>query len=343
MELGTQQFKRIDGICEYLKDYMDVRFGHAARVNPHIAHVYDDVAWQELTTVRQVLSATKAYGPVRYFVVDILCSDDKAKVWSLFNPVDQNSIMNEVIDEKESKRDQRAGILEIGSMRTLYRALDPSLERILEIIQTWLWWDLMDGALLFNFEQQLQRLQQLKTHEITDKLEEYYHKALRRALSEAVSKQEIMEFEFKKLESIVTQFAQRRHEDEGYKIIIKRDELPESEINGQIKELSEHIGALERLEAAHALGEEMRKRYAALLECALEEVTLERAREYERKHVESRKKDMMARLARPKHIGQPYDYKQTQLDHLRRRFEEARKSFLPEQAAVPEAKQAEAS
>jgi hypothetical protein len=334
MEITAVQQKRVEAICELLKDYMDVRFAHAVRVNPHIAHVYDDVAWQELTSVRQVLTTTKAFGPVRFLVADILCSDDKLKVGSLFNPVDQNSIMNEIIDEKESKRDQRAGILEIGSMRTLYRALDPSLERIVELIQTWLWWDLMDATLLFDFDQQVQRLHSLKTHEMNEKLEEYYHKALKRAISEKISKPEIMDYEFKKLEGMLGQFAQRRNEDEGYRVIIKRDELPESGINAEILDLGKHINALQGLETAHDLKEETRVSYAPLLDCSPAEVTRERVIEFEKKQVESRKKDLMGRLARPKHLGPPYDYKQRQLEELRRRVEEARSIFVPEQAAA---------
>ena len=113
MDFTPQQEKRIDGILALVKDYLDARFTHARRVNPRISHIYADIMWQQLATLRLILREGKAFGPVKYLVADILCSDDEPKRKALFNPVDQNSIMNEIIDVEEEKRDQKAGTLEI--------------------------------------------------------------------------------------------------------------------------------------------------------------------------------------------------------------------------------------
>ena len=56
---------------------MDIRFAHASRVNPNVRHIYEDIRWQQLTQLRLILESSKAWGPDRYYVADVLCEDNE--------------------------------------------------------------------------------------------------------------------------------------------------------------------------------------------------------------------------------------------------------------------------
>lgn len=223
MALSQKTKRRVQQILAKVRDYMDVRFAHAARVNPKIRHIYSDIRWQQLMSLRLILVSSKAYGPDRYWVADILCEQNAQRKKALFNPTDQNSILNEIINLKEEEgKQKRAGQLPISSMRTFYTAMDPSLERIVELIQTWIWWDLQDASDLVSFEHQAAVIQQLQKKNIEGPLLEHYQKLLRKAASE-IDKPLVLNYEFDRLEQIQENFEERRDFDEGYQMIVKRD------------------------------------------------------------------------------------------------------------------------
>ncbi|MCX7765992.1 MAG: hypothetical protein N2246_04725, partial [Candidatus Sumerlaeia bacterium] len=222
--LTPQQEKRVEGIAAIVKEFMDARFEHALRINPHIGPPYADLSWQQLVTLRQILAEDKAFGPVRFRVCDILASDDEAKKHALFSPTDQNSIMNEILNISEQVKETRAGILNIRDIKTFYTALDPSLTRIVELIQTWIWWDLPDAADIFSFEQEYQRILKLAKQPLTDKIIDYYRKAMKRTTDAEITLKDILEYEINKLEQIVKRLKQRNEAEPGYQMILKRDE-----------------------------------------------------------------------------------------------------------------------
>jgi hypothetical protein len=331
MELTLQQQKRVDGIIAIVKDYLDVRFTHARRVNPRISHIYADVMWQQLATLRLVLTGGKSFGPVKYLVADILCSDDEPKRKALFNPVDQNSIMNEIVDVEEQKRDQRAGTLEIKDMRTMYKALDPSLEMVVELIQTWIWWDLPDAADLYNFDQQYQRIMTLHSRELTDQITGYYHKLFRRPGKE-VTKQEVIDYEFKKLTAILDRCVIRRQTEAGYQIIIKREELPDTETDSLLLNLAKHIMAAQKLQNLPELDDNVKQYYQKVLGQPAEEIDITRAMAFEEKQISEGKAAMLRALNDEKAVGEPYDYKQAHLAQLQKRHNEMKAFLFPEEA-----------
>jgi len=223
MSLNPKTQKRVDSILKKIQDYMDIRFTHAVRVNPKIGHVYDDVRWQQLTTLRQILESTKAFGPDRYYVADILCDDNMLRKKALFNATDQNSIFNEVINLKDRMEwEKRAGQLPIHDMRTFYSALDPSLEKIVELIQTWIWWDIADSSGMVAFEHQAIIMKQLQTVPIEGQILEHYQKTLKKAASE-LDRKMILQYEFDRLENIYKEYQERRTEEAGFQMILKRD------------------------------------------------------------------------------------------------------------------------
>jgi len=223
MAISPKTRRRVEGILKAIRDYMDVRFAHASRVNPHIAHIYKDIRWQQLMSLRLILESTKAYGPDRYYIADILCEDNEVRKKSLFSPTDQNSILNEIINIKTAaEEERRAGALPIRDMRTFYTALDPSLERIVELIQTWIWWDLADASDLVAFEHQAQILKNVQTVQLKGPIMEYYQRIFRKPASE-INRQMIVEHELKRLDTILKRIEERRTFDAGHQMIVKRD------------------------------------------------------------------------------------------------------------------------
>jgi len=223
MPLNPKTQKRVESIVKKIQDYMDIRFTHAVRVNLNIGHVYEDIRWQQLTTLRQILESSKAFGPDRYYVADILCEDNMLRRRALFNATDQNSIFNEIINLKDRmEREKRAGQLPVHDMRTFYTALDPSLEKIVELIQTWIWWDIADSSDMVAFEHQSIIMKQLQTVPLEGQILEHYQKTLKKAASE-LDRKMILQYEFDRLENILKQFQERRTEEAGFQMILKRD------------------------------------------------------------------------------------------------------------------------
>jgi hypothetical protein len=223
MALTTKTSKRVQGILEKIREYMDIRFAHASRVNPHIQHIYEDIRWQQMTSLRLVMESSKAWGPDRYYVADVLCEDNEMRKKSLFLPTDQNSILNEIVNIKE-KHDaaQRAGQLPIRDMRTFYTALDPSLERVVELIQTWIWWDLPDACDLVAFEHQYQVLQKVINIKLEGAVMDHYQKTFRKTAGE-ITPHMVVEYELSRMDNILKRFLERRSMDAGHETIVKRD------------------------------------------------------------------------------------------------------------------------
>ncbi|MBN1903289.1 hypothetical protein JW926_18365 [Candidatus Sumerlaeota bacterium] len=224
MTLNAKTAKRVHGILEKIMEYLDIRFAHAVRVNPNVRHIYADIRWQQLTSLRLILESTKAWGPDRYYVADVLCEDNELRKKSLFLPTDQNSILNEIINLKEQKETaRRAGQLPIRDMRTFYSALDPSLERIVELIQTWIWWDLPDACDMVSFEHQYQVLQKvLHLTRLDGPVMDHYQKIFRKTAAE-INTRMVKEYEFNRLEQILKRFHERRTLEAGHEMIVKRD------------------------------------------------------------------------------------------------------------------------
>ena len=132
--------RNLEGILFYLNDYLAIREQQTIRINPAIAGVINDMVWVQVTNLRRVMTKTKAFGPERLRVADILASDDESKRRSLFHHADQNSIIFEIMNKAEDQHRGRVSEMPIHDMRTLFRALNPALEVLVELIQHWILW-----------------------------------------------------------------------------------------------------------------------------------------------------------------------------------------------------------
>jgi hypothetical protein len=323
------QDRNIDGIMHYLQDYLCIRQQQAIRVNPRIANVIDDVVWAQVENLRQILQGLKSFGPERIRVADILVGDDELKRKALFSHSDQNSIVHEIIERADDQKG-RVAELAIHDMRTLFRAMDPSLENIVQLIQHWLLWDLPDAADLFHFDLQIARCEYFRNNQATDEICERYRQVLHKRPGEPVTQAEILVFELQRLEHIVNSFVLRRTEEKAYMMIIRRDEMVGSASSIEILRLAEHLRILEALEKESGpLPPPLVEKYAKILGRVPDEVTREQAIDYEKKVIAEGKKRLHGYLTDDRYRGEPYDYKKIQTQQLKERFTAEQKKCEP--------------
>ncbi|MBN1866199.1 hypothetical protein JW916_02790 [Candidatus Sumerlaeota bacterium] len=319
MALTEEQQHRIDGIVKHLNDFLDKRFSQARRINPKVGVVEADVRWHQVQTVREVLASSRGYGPLRIMVCDVLCSSDEPKKRDLFDPVNQSSIQNEIVPQKdESERQRRAGQLEIRDVKTFYSALDPSLEKIVVLLQTWLWWDLRDAADLHRFDVQVSRLRDLREAELDDNLLKYYKQEMRVRPGVELTKHEILAFELRRTREIVDAFRERRHEEHGYQVIVVSQECEGStEANALCIRLAKRLMAIEKIKAQKSdLDAQVRQYYASQLGFSADLVTREAVLDFEQHQAARERQNLGEHLSSAARMGETVSDKASKLDAM---------------------------
>ncbi|HNM47090.1 MAG TPA: hypothetical protein PKH51_08740, partial [Candidatus Sumerlaeota bacterium] len=135
--------------------YLDMRYQQIRRVNSKVDAIWDDLTWQQLSQLRTSLSGDKAFGPQRFHVAELFLSDDQRRIRELLSVKSQNSLLGEIVEEKEKETHRTGGGLDIHDMRTLFHAIDPGLDKMIGLVQTFIWWDLEDAADLARFEKKV--------------------------------------------------------------------------------------------------------------------------------------------------------------------------------------------
>lgn len=317
---ASHQDRNVEGIFNHVQDYLAVRVQQAIRINPRVANVIDDIVWAQMANLRHVLQKPKGFGPERIRVADILASDIELRRKALFSFSDQNSIIYEIVNKSDEQKRAMAE-LAIHNMRTFFRALDPSLEMIVELIQHWILWDLPDATILFNFDEQMRRCNAVRTIEINEDLRNRYRTALHKRPEDPLSDADIITLEFKRLEHMVQGFIQRRAEEEAFMAIIRRDEQAGSASAQQIKKIAEQIRVLEELESGDgSLDASVAAHYAGVLHVLPDAVTCEAAADYEKKMIADGKRMLERYMQDDRFLGEPYDYKKRQAEILRERY-----------------------
>lgn len=312
--------RNIDGILQYMRDYIHVRAQQAVRINTRIAGIIDDIIWAQLENLRQVLEKQKMFGPERLRVGDILASDDDQKKKALFSHSDQNSIIFEIINKRDEKKAAMSE-LDIHDLRTLFRSLDPSLENIISLIQHWILWDLPDASELYHFDEQIRRLNTLRHTTITDDLRGKYHAVLKQKSDEHTTDADIARFELRRLELTMNRFCTRRVEEEPYMNIIRRDEVAGSAANRAIQELATLISKLEKAESTGADGlPELAAEFAGSMGLPAEELTTDRIVDYLKRGVADGRRQLEIQLMEDRSQGEPFNYKKMHATQLRERY-----------------------
>jgi len=313
MAVTEKQQQKIDALLRYIRDYLQARFDHACRVNPTLRSVADDLIWQQLMVVHQIVEETKAFGPERFCVIDILTSFDMRKKNALFSLTDQNTIFNEIVSEvgreKAQKKMEGVTITDIGAF---YKTIDPSVENSVLLIQSFIWWDLPDALDLLILDLQLDRMRSLKQTQMSPELLSFYRNEMNNMNAE-LTMPDIIAFELKRSRETAASFLNRRPQEPGYRMIVKRDNLPDSAIDGVINTMAQRLRAIEQMQKSDALDQTLKEHYGRVLRLEPDAVTPERAVAFEREAYAAAKQQLRKMLDAEHATGEPYDYKHRQI------------------------------
>jgi hypothetical protein len=315
------QQRRVDGIIGQVDEYLSLRFAHAERVNPKIGQFVDDLKAQLLVNLRDVLTKGKAWGAEKRMVADVLCGDDLDKRYALLNTSGQYSIMHEVITSlAESEKGENA--VHIGNMRELYEAIDPSISSLIELAETWIWWDLPDAVNIQAHQAQVIRIKRLAQMEITDQVTDYYRQALGLAPGEPVARDAMLQCEFRRLQRLVTEFELRRRDDLAHTEVLKRDILNSGGVDQIVEDLSVEIQALARLEKTETFDETIIAHFARKLATDPAHVGRQHILDWQREHIARLKQQVLTALHTGQVLGPPQNYKVQQLARMKEETQE---------------------
>lgn len=334
-DLTPTQQRRVDGICQHIDEYLTLRFAHAERVNPKIGGFVDDLKAQMLVNLREVLSKAKAWGAEKHVIADVLCGDNLTRRYEVLNTTGQYSILHEVVSSLD-EHEHGADAIRITNMRNLYEAIDPSIGTLIELAQTWIWWDLPDAVNLHAFHSQIQRLRRLAEMEITPQVVEFYRAALGLGAQEEITRDLMMAHEFRRLKRLLTEFELRRRDDLAHMEVLRRDVLDDAGVHELIRETAREIEALERLEASPEIEEQVLQDYAKKLGSDPAHVGREHVLRWQRQHVEECKNRLHTALATGQVLGPPRNFKMQQLEQMKAEMESILPLITPAARALAE-------
>lgn len=320
VRLPEQTAKHVEGILAHVRKYLLIRFHHANRIEPRMRQIEGDLIWHELEVVRQVISRSKPYAEFRFIVADIFASFDHTKRWGLFSTSDMNCLISSivtVIDEVDTKK---TGVLHIRDMRGLYKVFDPRLDSIVELIQIWIWWDLIDASDMHLFDVQLERLATLSRASINERLQVYYRVEMKLERVLPPTMEEIRTFELERTEKLLGEFEARLAQEEIYQQIIGYEMAEDRVVDHKFIDLAEHLREFEKLAANAELDKETRSHYSRMLRIGEGSVTHEKAVAYERKFIDEAKRHLLEVLESEESAGTRYNFKERQLEECKERM-----------------------
>jgi len=342
MDQADKLQQRAKGILRYLNDILDKRFTQARRVNPKVATVEADIRWHQMQTMRDILNTARGFGPLRLYVADILASGDEEKKRDLFDPVNQVSIMNEIVPVEDQLKDRRAGQMEIRDVKTFYKALDPSLEKILQLLQTWIWWDLPDAAELYRVEAQEQKFESLKTCQVDKALQDRYRKEMGEKPGIEISREKILRFELQRTRDILDRLDRRLKAERGHEMVLiteERNGTPTAD--AACVNLTKRLMAIDKLRNQRdaPLDPAVKQFYASQTGVPVDKITAEEALEYEQRQAGIARQRLAEELSRGCEIGESANYKRVLVDRMQKRYEAMAASIgvsaRPRPAATP--------
>jgi hypothetical protein len=317
--------RHVEGIIAELSSYMQIRFEQLARIRPSLRSMYPDLIWMQTEKVRGILVEEKMIGGLRIPVVEILAGRDEAKRRAMQNPIDQSSIMSELVPDEESM-ERRPGQVSVRSVRGLYMAVDSTLNRIIEVIDIWLWWDIFDAANAHGFKEQKALIERRRTEPLGPEHQDHYMQAMARREEREITREEILSFEYAYLESLWRAFMVRRTEERSYMLVIQRDSAGESGLDDLILTLGRHIAARRKLNEPGGF-DGLREYYARAFRADPAHVTVEQAAASEDQAIARLRDELHQAFERDEALGEAYNYKRAQAEQMAREIEQYRHSL----------------
>ena len=329
-------------IIQRLSDYLAIRFEHAGRIDPHLLTISQDVSYHEMANVRRCLLGSKLYGTVRMTVSDVFVGDDNKKRRGLMSPTDQTSIQVEVVSHCQDERvEATRGQIRIHDLKTFYAAINPNLTDMMDLVETWIWWDILDSAELARFEQKLGIVAKIRQSGLPDPLRKRYALLIGNDTEDeqaaaAITAEDVLRYEFKQLVHIRDQWKYRRESDLGYMFVLKRDELPSANEGELIHRIAERVREYDQIKEMEELSDEVKHRYAPDLRMPPDRVTKDMVKDYVRGKLVESEREMLNSSGESMRLGPPYNYKKRQglrMDKVLAEMAGQLKAILAEPAA----------
>lgn len=319
--LTDHQRQCVEAIIHHVTEYLDLRYVMTVRANPRYENPWPTLQFLLIQQLRNTLENDKMWGPERFVVGEVFCSTERDKVRDLFNPTNQRSVLNEIVDRQEDAAHKTADVLEIHDFQTLYGAIDPGIAKIASVIQVYAWWDLPDATDLARFRILAQRFQALR-RECPDSVRQKYAAVMKKSDNELPTQKEILEREAGELRDIVQTFAARRVGEPGYKLIIAERTVGDTTTaDNLISTIARELILLRSIEAGQQPDDNIKQQFARALHTSVNELTSEKEIEYLR-HAIAEGKARLRREISSFAGGEPYNFKAAQADDLHRKYQQ---------------------
>lgn len=320
LAITASQKQAVESILQRVQQYLDMRYLQARRINPKVEMVWGDIAWQQMSNMRRSLEGDKAFGPERVNVAELLLSDNRKRIMDLFLTKSQNCLLGEIVEVRESDGHRTHSSMEIHDMRTLFRALDPAVESIVALIQTFLWWDLEDAADLARFERNAAIAAHIEKNGLNEHMAQYYKEKLHS--NRDVSPDDAIECELRQMQTSRDCFRARRITEKAYQIIVCHEHSKKDNPDQVIEALGSQLQIREGLQKGAPMNPQLAEQLSKALHCAPEEVTAEKALGFLENTIATNRKRLQAIMLGGSG-GTPFNYKARQLEELEQRFEAA--------------------
>lgn len=311
-------------IIRRLNDYLSIRYDLASRINSHLRHIKEDLMYHEMANVRRCLLGDKIFGPTRLHVSDILMSDDERKRRSLMSPTDQSSIQVELVSHTQDERvEATRGQIRIHDLKSFYSAIDSGLTDMMDLFETWIWWDILDATELSRFEQKLGIITKAESEGLPEESRKRYGSLISSGSGEeeagpSVSNKDVIRYEMQRLVEIRDRWVYRRDNEQGHMFVLKRDRLPPSDKGETVRLIAEKVREYDRIEAEEELSEEVGQRYAPELGVAPETISQKMVLDHLQNELYKAEREMLDQVESEARLGPPYNYKRRQIRQMDR-------------------------
>lgn len=310
-------------ILTRLSDYLSTRFDLAGRINPQLKLIKQDLMYHELVNVRRSLLGEKIYGPIRLVVAEVFLGDDEKRRRGLMSPTDQTSIQVELVSHCQDERTEATrGQIRIHDLKSFYAAIDPNLTNLMDLLETWLWWDILDATELVRFEQKLGLIAAARQGRISEEMRRRYSTILHPAMAEdegpatSATDEEVIKYEIQRLLYIRDQWAYRRGNERGFMYVLKRDELTGPSHGELIHQIAGKVRDYDAVDSMEEIDDAVRHRYAADLRLTPDKVTRQGVVDFLQNELLEIEREVLQKADRDSRLGPPYNYKERQLEQM---------------------------
>jgi hypothetical protein len=280
----------------------------------------------QIDNLTQVLGRLKAFGTEKYRVVDLLLGEDDTRRKQVLSTSDNNSIFVDVLNTGGDKGKKMAEFL-ISDSRTHMAHVDPSLEKLMLLVQHYIWWDLPDAAEMHHFEDKVRTLAYVRSHRpLSEELRGRFRQTYRLSPETPLSDGQILSNELKALEGVHFRFNLRRSEEEPYMNLLApvSGQSSQSVVDRRLGALAAHLAVRDSLgDPSCPLDPVVAEQFAPLLGLGVAEVTREAILAYEEQQVSTLRAAAIQDLLTGEE-GDMANFKLGQLAVIRQRLESER-------------------